>query len=215
VLFPNWVDMAQIQPLQQPSSYRRELGIPDTAVVALYSGNMNLKQGLDILSDCAQRLASDKHIYFVFGGQGPARELLQAACGQLPQVRLLDLQPTERLNDWLGLADIHLLPQRADIADLVMPSKLTGMLASGRPVIATAHAGSALAQALADCGAITPPGDSDALARMVQALAADPEQRKRLGNAARQQAEASLAKISLLTQFQQQLSAMLAINPTF
>ena len=41
----------------------------------------------------------------------------------------------------LGMADIHLLPQRADAADLVMPSKLIGMFASGRPVLATAHLG--------------------------------------------------------------------------
>jgi len=49
--------------------------------------------------------------------------------------------PAERLGELLTCADIHLLPQRADAADLVMPSKLTGMLASGRPVVATAHAG--------------------------------------------------------------------------
>ena len=58
---------------------------------------------------------------------------------------LLPLQPADRLNELLNLADIHLLPQRADAADLVMPSKLTGMMASGRAVLATASPGTQLA----------------------------------------------------------------------
>ena len=59
------------------------------------------------------------------------------AVAGLPNVRLLPLQPSERLSELLGMADIHLLPQSPDAADLVLPSKLSGMLASGRPVIAT------------------------------------------------------------------------------
>jgi colanic acid biosynthesis glycosyl transferase WcaI len=55
-------------------------------------------------------------------------------------VQFLPLQPLRRLSDLLALADIHLLPQRADAADLVMPSKLGGMLASARPVVTTAAA---------------------------------------------------------------------------
>ncbi len=68
----------------------------------------------------------------VFCGEGPGLAMLEAACGSFSRVRFLDLQPLARLPDLLCLADIHLLPQRADAADLVMPSKLTGMLATGR-----------------------------------------------------------------------------------
>jgi hypothetical protein len=64
----------------------------------------------------------------------------------------LDLQPMERFNELLGLTDIHLLPQRADAAELVMPSKLTGMLASGRAVAATAHPDTELGKAVTACG---------------------------------------------------------------
>ena len=52
-------------------------------------------------------------------------------------MRHLPLQPVERLNDWLNAADVHLLPKKAEAADLVLPSKLLGILASGRPVVAS------------------------------------------------------------------------------
>ena len=74
----------------------------------------------------------------MLAGAGAARPRLEAALAGRPGVHLLAVQPAERLNELLNLADIHLLPQRADAADLVMPSKLTGMLASGRPVVAGA-----------------------------------------------------------------------------
>lgn len=203
LLFPNWADIDAIRPLSGPSPYRRELGIPDDAVVALYSGNMGLKQGLEILGEAATSLRERHELYFVFGGQGPGRDALEAQCGKLPNVRFLDLQPTERLNDWLGLADIHLLPQRADVADLVMPSKLTGMLASGRPVLATAAPGTGVAIALEQSGRIVTPGDIRAFVSELDALASDADLRRSLGQAARQQAETCLAREAILCSFEQ------------
>ncbi|WP_233263040.1 WcaI family glycosyltransferase [Cognatiluteimonas profundi] len=332
VLFPNWVDTDAIHPLAGPSPYRAELGIPDDAIVALYSGNMGLKQGLDILSDAAKALSllpqagvvhessllppagegarradegalrnpsnhhsllpsagegrngqqavsgradegalvgrpidvpllpqtgvvhepsgaadegalrnpSNHHsllppagegarradegalqqeanspppIHFIFGGEGPARPALEAACAHLPNVRFLDLQPTERLNDWLGLADIHLMPQRADVADLVMPSKLTGMLASGRAILATASCDSGIGFALMDCGVITPPGNTAAFVAALQALAGDNARRIALGHAARTQALATLSRDAVLLTFEQHLNTLLGITP--
>ena len=207
-LFPNWADIDGVRPLEGASPYRAELGIPDGAVVALYSGNMSLKQGLELLGEAAARLAAEPGLYFVFGGQGPGRGLLEQACAGLPNVRFLDLQPSERLNDWLGLADIHLLPQRADVADLVMPSKLTGMLASGRAILATAHPGTGLAHALQGSGVVVPPGDAAAFSEALLALAGDAAERQRLGAAARLQAERTLARDGILARFEQQLLAL-------
>ena len=141
ILFPNWVDTNRIFPTGVPSSLRGELGIPPKAVVALYSGTMGRKQGLEILAAVADRLANNTNIQFVFCGEGPFRETLAGLSAQLPNVLWLPLQPIDRLNDLMNLADMHLLPQCAEIADLVMPSKLTGILASGRPVVITASSG--------------------------------------------------------------------------
>jgi colanic acid biosynthesis glycosyl transferase WcaI len=213
--FPNWADITAIQPLSQPSLYRRELGIPERAVVALYSGNMGLKQGLELLGATARQLADESNLHFVFGGEGPAREVLGRCCGNLPNVTFTRLQPFERLNEWLGLADIHLLPQRADVADLVMPSKLTGMLASGRPILATALPGTGVADAIAACGKSTRPGDMEAFADALRDLANDHGLRLRLGRAARAQAEATLDRNHILLRVQTRIATLTNTFHTF
>lgn len=210
ICFPNWADIDGIRPLDVPSPYRAELGIPQDAVVALYSGNMGLKQGLELLAEVAHATSDLPQLHFVFGGQGPGRQLLERNCQGLPNVHFLDLQPTERLNDWLGLADIHLLPQRADVADLVMPSKMTGMLASGRPVLATAAPGTGVANALLGCGVSVPPGDAQALASALRELARDAARRDKLGAAARAQAESTLARESILKRLNADIHSLLA-----
>jgi colanic acid biosynthesis glycosyl transferase WcaI len=103
------------------------------------------------------------------------------------------------------MADIHLLPQRADAADLVMPSKLTGMLASGRPVVATAQVDTELANAVAGCGVVTPPGDAAAFAAAIAALAQDAPLRARLGAAARDYAMHHLGRDAVLGQIEVEL----------
>ncbi|WP_081760080.1 glycosyltransferase WbuB [Pseudoxanthomonas suwonensis] len=208
MLLPNWADIDSIKPLDQPSPYRRELDIPDDAVVALYSGNMGLKQGLELLGEAALRLRDRPDIYFVFGGQGPGRDGLEAQCGHLPNVRFLGLQPKERLNEWLGLADIHLLPQRADVADLVMPSKLTGMLASGRPTLATALPDTGVALALNSCGRVVHPGDTAGFVDALRSLADDAGERCALGQIARQQAIATLARDDIMQRFEHSFTSV-------
>ncbi len=187
ISFPNWVDISAIQPLQNPSSYRKELGISEDTVVALYSGNMGGKQGLEILAEVARLISLTEHapkIQFVFCGNGLGRADLEAACSNLTNVLFLDLQPLERLSELLGLADIHLLPQRADAADLVMPSKLTGMMASGRAVVATATMNTELGRVVAidaECGVIVEPENSIQMVEGILKLALNDELRNKLG----------------------------------
>ena len=223
-LFPNWVDIEGLRTEDSGlSGFREELGISGEAVVALYSGNMGNKQGLEILAGvggiCKLRQASrDKsrpttarfapEVIFVFCGNGVGRADLVALCDGLPNVRFLELQPVERLGALLGMADIHLLPQRADAADLVMPSKLTGMLASGRPVVATAALGTQVAMVVEQCGLVVPPGDAGALADAVLCLADDADVRAELGAKARAYAEAHLDRDAVLGKFETDLKAV-------
>jgi len=196
-----------IRPLTGPSPFRAQLGIADDTVVALYSGNMGGKQGLEVLADMAVLLRDVPNIAFVFCGMGAGRADLMARCAGLPNVHFMDLQPVERLGDLLGLADIHLLPQRADAADLVMPSKLTGMLSSGRPVLAGARADTELGQVVSTCGRIVPPEDASAFADAMLSLASQPELRRELGIKARACAEARFARDAVLERFEQDLQA--------
>jgi len=203
VHLPNWVDVSAVRPLSAPSTYRAQLGIADDAVVALYSGNMGAKQGLEVLSELARKLSHRPEIQFVYCGQGAGREALVRDCSGLANVHFLDLQPVERLPDLLGLADIHLLPQRADAADLVMPSKLTGMLSSGRPVVAGARPET-------QCGVLATPDDAASFAAAVEQLANQPALRQALGHRARAWAEQNLARDSVLRQFELALQACIA-----
>jgi len=212
VLFPNWVDTTRIFPTGVPSPLREELGIPPNAIVALYSGTMGRKQGLEILAEAANRLAKNQNIQFVFCGDGSYREALANLSGRLPNVRWLPLQPIERLNELMNLADIHLLPQCAQVADLLMPSKLTGILASGRPVVTTAAAGTQLAHAVHDCGVRVPAHDATAFAEAIARLAGDPALRTRLGLNARQFAEMTLDKEKILASFEQECLRIVGSN---
>ena len=210
---PNWVDVDAVRPLAHASSYRAELGIPPDAVVALYSGNMGAKQGLEVLAALAGRLRHRADLHFVYCGAGAVRTELMQACAGMANVRFLDLQPVERLPELLGLADIHLLPQKADAADLVMPSKLTGMLSSGRAVVAGARPDTELGQVVAQCGRLAVPQDAASFAAAVEELADDPELRRALGRRAREIAEQTLARDSVLQRFEADLQACLAAQP--
>lgn len=205
VLFPNWVDIASVRPEMRSDDFRAELGAVPDQLIALYSGNMGGKQGLEILAQAAALLQTNPKLLFVFCGNGAGRAELMAQCAGLPNVRFLDLQPLEKLGTMLASADIHLLPQRADAADLVMPSKLTGMLASGRAVVATAHAGTEVARVVEGCGLVVPPENPRAFAEAIATLADDAALRQGYGLAARRYAEENLEKEAVLRRFEAQL----------
>ncbi|TMV80979.1 colanic acid biosynthesis glycosyltransferase WcaI [Thioclava sp. BHET1] len=184
----NWADLSRVTPMTEPSPLKVELGIT-TPHVALYSGNVARKQGIEIIPEAARRLRHRSDLTFVICGNGPYVAELKAQTADLPHVRYFPLQPIERLSQLLGMADLHLLPQIADAADLVLPSKLTNMLASGRPVIATAAEGTALAEEIAGCGARVVPGDSVGFAAAIEDLLRDPARLAAIGVAARARAE--------------------------
>lgn len=207
VLFPNWVDVDVITPTDRLGSYRAELGIAEDDVVALYSGSMAGKQGLELLPAAARALQHRlPHLVFVLCGDGVAKAGIERECAGLSNVRLLPLQPAARLCELLGMADVHLLPQQVGAADLVMPSKLTGMLSSGRPVLATAAAGTELAMVVAGLGTVVPPGDLAAFTAALLALAESATLREELGLAARRYAEDRLSGTRVLGEFEAALA---------
>jgi colanic acid biosynthesis glycosyl transferase WcaI len=196
--FPNWVDMGHIKPTAPSATYRSQLGIAADAIVVLYSGTLGGKQGLMVVPAAAARLVARSDIVFVVCGDGVMKSELEAACANLPNTRFIPLQPFERLGDLLCMADIHLLPQSLGAEDLVLPSKLSGMLASGRPVIATCQAGTELGSVVSKCGIVVPPQDSAALSDSICRLADDPVLRIHLGRCARAYAEDNFERDAVL-----------------
>jgi colanic acid biosynthesis glycosyl transferase WcaI len=125
-----------------------------------------------------------------------------AAANGLSNVQFRDLQPAEMMSELLGLATVHLLPQIAGAADLVLPSKLANMLASGRAVLATAACGTGLAREVRDCGEVTAPEDASAMAQALVSLIDDEAARKAYGSAGRARAEECWRRQSILSDFE-------------
>jgi colanic acid biosynthesis glycosyl transferase WcaI len=211
-LFPNWVDTDAIRPLPGPSILRRQWGCASTEVIALYAGSWGGKQGLELLADVAERLRAHRDIRLVLCGAGAARPRLERTLAGHANVILLSPQPEVRLNALLNAADIHLLPQRAEAATFALPSKLGGILASGRPLIAQAEGGE-LAAATRRCGILVAPGDAEAMAKAIIELAADPKRRRRLGHIARQLAEDHLDREAIIARYEQRLSWLVSAPP--
>ncbi|SOZ17549.1 colanic acid biosynthesis, glycosyl transferase [Cupriavidus taiwanensis] len=208
-LLPNWADLHEA-PADAALAFRHGLGIAADAVIALYAGNMGNKQGLEVLADAAQALQGHPRIHLVLCGDGSGRAALQARCAGLARVHFLPLQPQAQFHAMMAAADMHLLPQRADAADLVMPSKLTGMLASRRAVIATAQPDTELGRLVARVGVLVPPGDASALAHAIATLACQPQRRAMHAAAGRAWAEAHLGRDAVLAQLESSLQALVS-----
>jgi colanic acid biosynthesis glycosyl transferase WcaI len=203
----NWAEIEAIRPLAGQSPYRAEWDIA-APHVALYSGNIANKQGIEIVIEAARLLAQRTDLVFVICGDGPNRATLARLAADLPNVQLRDLQPRERLGDLLGLASVHLLPQLADAADLVLPSKMANMFASGRPVVATAAPNTGVADELVGCGVVVVPGNAAAFAGAIAALIDDPARAAALAAEGRARAEQRWSRAAILPRFFEQAAVL-------
>jgi colanic acid biosynthesis glycosyl transferase WcaI len=206
VLLSNWFNPAEVRPLPYPSPLRAELGIDKAAQVVLFSGSLGAKQGLDILVEAARQTSGN--VEFVICGEGVEAARLRELSASLRNLRFLPLQPADRLNELLNLADVHFLPQDPNAAISVMPSKLIGMLASGRPVVATVAAGSEIAELVDGCGIRVDPGDVSGVVRALAALEQDAAMRIRLGENARKRAEELFSVDRILPAFERDLNRL-------
>ncbi len=139
-LFPNWVDTKFIKSLSKQDSLLEKLGYSLDDFIVLYSGNMGEKQGLEIVIEAADLLKDNARIKFVMVGEGNTRTGLENSAKEkkLENIRFFPLQPYADLPKLLAMADIHLVLQKKSASDLVLPSKLTGILSAGGVAIISA-----------------------------------------------------------------------------
>jgi colanic acid biosynthesis glycosyl transferase WcaI len=163
----NWVDTTKIKPIFGANSFGRELNLSETDFVLLYSGYIGPKQALDLVFRAAELLADRPEIRFVIAGDGPLARQYVKQYGHLKNLRFLPVQPEDRLCGLMNLPDLHLLTQDAAAGDLVLPSKLAALLASGRPVLATAEENTELHALLEGAAILIPPGQSAALVQAI------------------------------------------------
>ncbi|MFF2324491.1 MULTISPECIES: glycosyltransferase [unclassified Streptomyces] len=175
---PNWSHVHP--PSGDRAATRARLGWSEGTPVVLHSGNMGLKQGLEVLVDAA-RLAPE--IRVVLMGDGNQR---QALLGRATGLRNLDFLPTadaDEFTDILAAADVLAVTQRASVLDMSVPSKLTSYFVSGRPVVASVAEAGGTAQEVQRSGAgiLVAPEDPAALLSAVRKLAEAPADADRLG----------------------------------
>jgi putative colanic acid biosynthesis glycosyltransferase WcaI len=205
----NWIDLSGIPCCDQRPKLRRELALEDSDVVGLYSGTMSNKQGIELIVDTARNLENTHpKIKFILCGNGPHRERLKILAAGLRNIFFIEFQPPERFGELLMTADFHLIPQKAEASDLVFPSKLGAIFASGRPAIVMANSNTGLAEEVDGAGLVIPPGVTFALTSAVLKLAENADLRSSLGNSGRVRATERWDKETILQMLSVELSAL-------
>jgi colanic acid biosynthesis glycosyl transferase WcaI len=212
-LIPNFVDTAFIRPLPRRNALSARHGLDDRFVVS-YAGNLGYVYDLDTVLAAADLLRGEPDVLFQIVGEGVSKAglLRRAAELGLENVRFLPFQPREELPLLRAACDVQLSPHRPGATGYSLPSKIYEVMASGRPLIVAADAGSDVARLVesAGCGRAVPPGDPAALAAAVLELRADPALRARLGAAGRRHAEQHLAPQVVVQQYHDLLTDVAA-----
>jgi colanic acid biosynthesis glycosyl transferase WcaI len=166
-VIPNWVDTSTLTPQPHDNEWAREYGLAGRFVV-MHSGNVGHAQDLDSLVRSATFLRDLDDLSILVIGAGARHAELVALAERLEaeSVRFLPYQPRSLLAKTLSSAHLHVVGLAAGLAGYVVPSRLYGVLAVGRPVIAAADADSETAQVVArvGCGIVVPPGRPELLA---------------------------------------------------
>ncbi len=186
-VIPNFVDTDVIRPRDRMTALRAELGIGSETVV-LYAGNVGFSQSLEMVVDVAQLLP---HLTFLINGDGAARASLGDRAAGLANIRFSGYQPIERLSEVLATGDIHVVPLKAGLGRVSVPSKTYSILAAGRPALAAIDPGTEVPRILQASGAgvCVPPDDADALRQALLQMAGDPVRTQEMGRAGRRWVE--------------------------
>ena len=186
-VIPNFVDTDFIRPGDRMTALRSEFDIGAETVVQ-YAGNVGYSQSLEMVIAAARAMPS---LTFLINGDGAARDSLRALAAGLANVRFSGYQPIARLPEVLATGDIHLVPLKAGLGRVSVPSKTYSILAAGRPVLAAIDPGTEVPRILAESGGgmCVPPDDPAAFCDALQRLAADPGGRQRMAVAGRRWVE--------------------------
>lgn len=214
IMFPNWVDETAIKPLSIYESLRKEWNIPMDDKVILYAGNLGEKQGLEAIIEAAEAFKQSRFIRFLIVGSGGNKENLQKAVSErgLNNVFFYPLQPYEKLSALLATADIHLVLQKKSAADLVMPSKLTGIFSAGGCALVTAMPNTSLYDIVDQgrLGVLVEPESTQALVDGLNRMLSEDLASYR--NAAREYAMQHLSKERIMRNFEDRLLEMIGVK---
>ena len=181
----NWVDADRVYPVAKADNrILKELGLQDKKVI-MYSGNLGRYQPLEVMIGAANELRNRKDMVFVFAGDGGKRQKIQemAASLNLENVMFIPFQPLDRLAESLSMADVSLIGIYAENEGVIMPSKLYGLLAAGKPIICVSDPKSEVVEILnqAKAGVHSSIDDPRELAQNIVSLLDDTQKAQELG----------------------------------
>ena len=210
-VIPNWTNTERLVPRERANAWAREHGLVDRFVV-MHSGNIGYAQDLPTLLYAATHLRDLDDLELVVVGSGAMGSHLAELKKRLGLecVRFLPYQPRERLAESLSSADLHVVGLAAGLAGYVVPSRLYGILAVGRPVVVHADEDSETADIVRThgCGIVVPPGDP---ARLAQAIRDAHEGRldlEQMGHSGRAYAEAEASRDVAIDRYRTLIAAM-------
>ena len=189
--------------------FRQRYGMDGKFLVA-HSGNMGIKQGLDVILDAAELGRGDEALVFLLVGDGAAREKLERRARELglANVQFLPLLEAEDFRGLLAASDVCLVTQRKSVSDIVFPSKTVTYLAAGCAVVASVNAGSEVARTICDSGSgrVVEAENAEALLKAIYELRAGnlPERRR----AAQDYAGKRWSSARVLGHFEESLTAI-------
>jgi colanic acid biosynthesis glycosyl transferase WcaI len=177
IYFPNGTTLPDLNKIPPQGRFRARHGFKANEFLAVYSGNLGVKQGLEVLVEAAKLLIGTP-VRIVICGDGAIRPKLEATIHQekLQNMTLLPLQPDQEYQEMLIDADVCLITQQAGSGAAFFPSKLLAVLSLARPVVAVADENSELRRAIAEggFGTCVQPGDARTLSQLFVLLASDP-----------------------------------------
>lgn len=185
----NWADGDLVRPVRHETNrLRADWGLQGKFVIG-YSGNMGRAHEFDTITDAMRRLKNDPDIVFLFIGGGAGRAGLEKAVSEqgLRNCLFRRYQPRERLSESLSVPDVHLVSLQPVLEGLIVPSKIYGIAAAGRPVVFIGDPDGEVARLLVQCGcgASVRVGAGEELSRKLAELKQNPEMLASLGERAR------------------------------
>ena len=190
VVVYNWVDSDAVVPIaKEENPLFEEFGLNREKFHVVYAGNLGNAQNINIVVDAAARLRHNENVEFVVFGSGGLESDIRARIETegLKNLRLLPLQPVERVKYVYSLGDVCLVSCKEGLGGSAMPSKTWSILSCGRPVLANFDEGE-LQMILTknQLGVFTKAGDLEGFVEAISQLAAEPEKCEKMGARGRQ-----------------------------
>ena len=204
-LIRNWIDTRKIKSKKENKvaikEIRQSLNIKVSDTVIMYSGSISKKQDIDLLIYAIKGTSNLSNLRWILSIEGPSKEFIVKATKNIKNLLITNLKKESLFYSWLGVADIHVIPQKAGINKFLMPSKVIGMLASGSPIVATTNKNSELGKVISKSGIATSPGSKEGFLNAILYLSKNKELRNKLGKQAREIALNNYSQKNILNNF--------------